>query len=250
MKKTIYQVTILSLILPLSLMAAPEVLETLDGNTYSDFSVSNINNSHVKIMNSKGVHNIKLGQIKDEDLKSFGVNTSDPIVMENIKKQREDLKWSIKLEGIRKQKAKLTLPSGKIIDTKSITDLNPVTLIYKDATGVKSVQISDLPSDIRELFGYDKAQADAYAKGVQEQINAEKLAASAVQKGQTKTSIGGSKTLSSSSYPANMTKEQIITERNNVRTKLRDKNVSAADRKILEGKKLELDDLLRKANTK
>ncbi|MEM9445983.1 MAG: hypothetical protein AAGA18_11610 [Verrucomicrobiota bacterium] len=250
MNRRVCLVVLLSSLFPLSLMAVPEKLQTLDGNSYSNFSVSNINNSHVKIMNSKGVHNIKLGQIKDEDLKILGVNLSDPIVIENIKGQREELKWAIKLEEIRKQRDKLTLPSGKVIDTKSITDLNPMALTYRDATGAKSIQIGDLPSEIRELFGYNKAQADAYAKNIQEQINAQKLAASVSQQGQAKTSTVGNKMLSSSGYPSNMTKDQIIAERNKVRTQLRDKSVSAADRKILEGKKLELDDLLRKANTK
>ncbi|MEM9398906.1 MAG: hypothetical protein AAF984_01745 [Verrucomicrobiota bacterium] len=215
--------------------AQPKTLTTLDGQTYENVTLSSVSESTVKLMSPKGIFNVPIGHIKDEDLQALKITADADI----LKEQREGIKYAIILQEIKNKILKVRLINGTEVDTSSITDLTPIHFTYVDDIGPKKVLLEDMSTDMKKAFGYDKAAAESYKTKKAEQL---KVAA------QTATSANTTSSSTTASLPAYKTKDQVMARRSQIRTLLRDPKISATDRTKLNQEKLQLDMKLREFN--
>lgn len=138
-------------------------LEQVDGTVYSDVHIKRSEPTTISFRYSEGFATIPSGSLTDESLSKLGL---DPANNPEFRAQREDMALKENLRLLKKNRA--TIPggigTGQTIQTKDITDINPVTILVTEDGVPRRIELAILTKDVQEELGYDPAKAAEYAK--------------------------------------------------------------------------------------
>lgn len=138
-------------------------LEQVDGTVFNDVRIKRSEPTSISFRYTDGFATIPSGSLTDESLSKLGL---DPANNPEFKAQREEMALKENLRTLKKNRA--TIPggvgTGQTIQTKDITDINPITILVTEGGVPRRIELAILTKEIQQELGYDAAKAAEYTK--------------------------------------------------------------------------------------